>query len=359
MSEFLDSMTTGVPVLPRKIDALIEREAREKLGSVPEVLRYVAGSPWIPGAIIAWLGARYAYATPDDANVACLAAAQENACRHCYGALRTILRLLGYSETTILRFERERQAAELGDHGRAVVDFARALARSNPRPARPEFEALLDAGLSRGAAGEIAWSVAMTCMTNRIATLLAIPPDAAFEALPDRWFVRLLRPLVERKVRGKPASPPPAAYPAPDIPFGAVIPMIGPIPGAALLSRMLEDAFRSDMLPRRTKVLVFAVVAHAIGCALCETEAKRALAADGIDAENAARILEHLASPLLDPVEALLVPFVRETVRYRPAAIQERTRSLLRELGPDRLLEAVGVSALANTVVRLGMLAEC
>lgn len=359
VSEFVDSLVVGEPLLPPGSDAVLEQEARERGGGVPVMLRHVLGSPWMARAYIADMAPQFSHVSSDDANLAMFAASQENACRYCYGAMRAVMRLLGYREAQIRRLERERQAAELGKRGRAVVDFARALARSNPRPARSDQEALLAAGFSRDGASEIALAVANACFFNRLGTFLAIPPDPAFEAMPDRWIVRLLRPLVSRKMRRKPVPPPPAPHPAPDVPFGTVVPALGPVPGAAALARTLQGAFSSDVLPRRAKVLVFAVVARALACPFCETEAKRWLLKDGIGEAEADGILAHLASPRLDPVEARLVPFARETVRYRPAAIHERTRELLDALGPQRLLEAVGTAALANSVVRLGMLASC
>lgn len=358
-SEFVDSLVVGAPLLPAGSDPVLEQEARERGGAVPVMLPYLVASPWIARAYIGDIAPRFSHVSSDDANLAMFAASQENACRYCYGAMRTVMRLLGYREAQILRLERERQAAELGEHGRAVVDFAHALARSNPRPARRELEALLAVGFSHAGTCEIALAVANACFFNRLGTLLAVPPDSAFEAMPDRWVVRLLRPLVRRKMRRGPIPPPPAPHPAPDVPFGAVVPTLGPVPGAAALARTLEGAFSSDVLTRRARVLVFAVTARALACPFCEAEAKRWLAKDGIDEAEADRILAHLASPRLDPVEALLVPYARETVRYRPAAIQERTRALLDALGPRALLEAVGTAALANSVVRLGMLASC
>ncbi len=357
MSEFLESLAVGEPLFERRSDPVIEREAMARAGMVSEMLHYVLPSRWLVEAVTT--PTRRSYASADEINLAEFAASQENACRHCYGAMRSVLRLLGHSEAQILRLERDRQTMELGARGRGVYDFARALARSDPRPARPELQALDRLGFSRNESTEIALNVAIACFLNRLGTALAIPPDANLEAMPSRWIVRLLAPLVRRKMRGRPVPPPAAPHPTPEVPFGMLIPLLGPVPGAASLAGTMEAAFRSDVLTRRAKTLAFAVVARTIGCGVCEAEARRALEDEGIDAAEAERILAHLASPALDPVEALLVPYARETVRYRPAQIQQRTRELLAALGPDRTLEAVGITALANGVVRLGMLAEC
>jgi len=357
MSDFLNSLVAGKPVLPRVRDAALEQEAKARRGMVSEMLYYVTGSPWIADVVMTGTGRSYAKA--DDLNLAEFAASQENGCRHCYGAMRAVMRMLGFSEAQIVSLEHDRRVAELGERGRAIIDFARALARSNPRPAHAELEELRRVGFSRHEAAELAIAIAFACLLNRISSFLAIPPDAAIEAMPKSLMVRLLGPLVRRKMRGKPLPPPAAPFPPPAVPLGALIPRLGPVHSAGHLGRTLEAAFRSDVLPRRAKTLVFAVVARAIGCGYCEREAAKALGEEGLDAAEAARILDHLASPSLDRTEALLVVYARETVRYRPAAMQERTRALLGELGPDRALEAVGIAALANAVVRLGMLAEC
>lgn len=355
MSEFLDSLVVGEPLLPRGSDPAIERESKARTGMVSEMLRYVMPSRWMAEAVMS--RPPRSYASADDISLAEFTASQENACRHCYGAMRSVLRLLGYGEAQLLRLERDRQAAEMDERGRAIVDFARALARSNPRPGRADLEALQRVGFARDETTEIALAVAFACFANRIGSFLAIPPDSKLEAMPSSLMVRILGPLVRRKLRGKPLPPPAAPLPPPPVPFGSIVPLLGAIPGAAFLSGTLEGAFGSEALPRRARTLVFAVVARTVGCALCETESRSALLAAGIDAPEGERILDHLASPRLGPVEALLVPWARETVRYRPAAMQERTRKLLAGIGPDRTLEAVGTAALANAVVRLGALA--
>jgi hypothetical protein len=66
-------------------------------------------------------------------------------------------------------------------------------------------------------------------------------------------------------------------------------------------------------------------------------------------------ILAHLASPELDPVEALIVPYARETIWYEPASVQQRGRELQKNLTTPAFLEALGIASLANMVSRLGI----
>jgi hypothetical protein len=69
-------------------------------------------------------------------------------------------------------------------------------------------------------------------------------------------------------------------------------------------------------------------------------------------------VLENLASSALDPVEAALIPWVRESVSYETLPMQQHTKELKASIPEDVLMEAIGVAALANGLVRLGMLAQ-
>src|SRR5438034_500408 len=123
-------------------------------------------------------------------------------------------------------------------------------------------------------------------------------------------------------------------------------------PAAGVLRRAIDGAWASDVLPRRTKTLMLAVIARALDCAHGEQEARRFLAAEGLPPAELDDILANLGSPRLDAREALLVPFARETVRYQPAAMQRRMRELAKRLGPEEILEVVGIAALANAGCR-------
>ena len=95
------------------------------------------------------------------------------------------------------------------------------------------------------------------------------------------------------------------------------------------------------------------MVARGLGCLISEREATRLLALEGVETDAIDATLAHLASPLLDPVEAAIVPFARETIWYRPAQIQRRARALCAQLSREQFLELVGIVALANAVCRM------
>jgi hypothetical protein len=107
------------------------------------------------------------------------------------------------------------------------------------------------------------------------------------------------------------------------------------------------------VLSTRTKALVFAVVAHGIGCARCEREAVRLLAAEGLTAAQVEHALAHLGGPELTELECAAAALARESIWYRPAQIQRHLRSIRTLCTREQLVELIGSAALANMVCRL------
>jgi uncharacterized peroxidase-related enzyme len=345
------------PLLTPEVPTGLEAEARRKLGLVPNLVTFVVASPWLPRAMLDLMTLAYSHADARLTRLVAVVASYENACRYCYGTSRAVLRIQGWSEAEIAGLEHDMQLAELSENTRAVLDFVRLLTRANPRPARDRVEALVARGYDRLAVVEIAATAALWCLGNRIATFLAIPAEDRFEALPDSFLGKLLRPLIARRLRRRFALvPAPAPLGPIDVPYAGIVQALEGTPSAAACRDVIAAAFASPVLPRRAKALVFGVVARSLECSVCETEARRVLVAEGLAHEAADETLDRLDSPALDPLERELVRFARDTVRYRPAEIHDRTRALRDEIGPDRTLEAVGVAALANAVVRLAML---
>lgn len=339
----------------------VERRFRRETGRPDNAVRYFAGNPWLEDAMIGLSVEieRRVVLDSELADLAGLVVSQDNSCRYCFAATRAFLLVLGMSPERIARLEQNLLLADLEPRERAVLDFARRVSRSNPLPGPAEVAALREHGYSELEISEIAGAVGLQVFFNRIATLSALPP-ASMEALPDRWTVRLLRPLVAfslRKVRRR-VTPQPLGPEEREGPFARVVNGLDGLPLASTLRRTLDGMWASDVLTRRTKALVFAVVGRAIGCPLSEAEGRRLAAGEGLDAEPIDEILAHLASPVLDPVEQVVVPFARETVWYQPAQIQRRARQVMEALSRDRFLELIAVAALANMVCRLGIVAE-
>jgi alkylhydroperoxidase family enzyme len=105
-------------------------------------------------------------------------------------------------------------------------------------------------------------------------------------------------------------------------------------------------------------MLMLAVIGRAVGCDHAEDEARAALEPLGLSTADVDEILANLGSAKLDRRDTLLVRFARETVRYQPAVLQRRTRELLPTLSQEEVVEAAGITALANAVGRLSVLLE-
>jgi hypothetical protein len=109
----------------------------------------------------------------------------------------------------------------------------------------------------------------------------------------------------------------------------------------------------SPHLTRRCKLLIFAVIARGLSWEVCALGIGKGLEGEGLNEPTLARILNHLDAPELDEVERLLVRFARETIWFDPAALQRRARSLRDRLSVPQLIEAIGVTSLANGLCRM------
>ena len=363
MAQLLDEIQWSEPLLAPDIDPAWEAELKRRGGNASEVDRRIAPSPWIREACLGINIGRACAISAHLFNVAALVTAQENACRYCYGASRSYMLMLGYSESYIRRIEQDVHLAELNEKERALVGFCRNLARSRPRPALAERDALLRHGYSPAAAHEIALWIALGCFYNRITTLIATPPELGFErwVSAKRLKFLLLGPLLRLQAARRRRATPDRAATAEVLragPFGTVLAPLAGLPGAWIMKSALDSAFASTVLSRGTKALMFAIVARSLDCRPSETEARRLLSADGFSDAEIEKSLASLESARVPAAEARLLPWVRDTVHFQTAQIQGRTRELAAAIGNAAALEAIGVASLANATVRLAMLVE-
>jgi alkylhydroperoxidase family enzyme len=344
---------------PRR-DPELEKRIRKQSGRVPGAVAYFSGCPWAPGEIAALSRSllTQVHVDPDIADLAGLVVSQDNSCRFCFAAQRTLMQILGVPRARIARLEQDFLTAELEPRQRAALNFVRRVSRSNPLPSEADKKPLRDAGFSEPAIKELAAIAAVTVFFNRLSTLPALPPQR-MEELPDRWYVRLVRPAIAvwlKRLHGR-VGPEPLRPEEKAGPFSYVVVALDGLPAAGSLRRALDAMWSSPVLSARAKALVFAVVARTLGCRRAEEEAValagRDLARDDID-----QILSHLASPALDPIEAVVVPLARETVWYQAAQIQRRAREVQEALSAPQFLELIVVAALANAVCRLGIVAD-
>jgi AhpD family alkylhydroperoxidase len=357
MAQLLGEIEWGAALVPPVVVPEWEAEAKQRFAGSSDYLRRVAPVPWLRRTCAMWQLYPIQHVPLRLADLIFLVVSQENSCRYCYGAARAHLRILGYSERAIGQIERELQLAELDEKDQTFLRFCRQLARSNPRPAQAERDEMLSAGFSREQIAEAAFLVADHSFHNRVATFIAAPPVLVYERLGHSWLGRALRPILAVANR-KSVSVPAGAPEQPDAVFQRVLRPLGNLPAAYMLREALAAAFDSPILSRRIKVLVFAVVARILECRFCFPEALRLLEREGFTPAEAEACLSSLASDRLDASEAALLQWARETVRSQPLVIQKRTRELFDRIGAHATLEAVGVAALANSTVRIAMLAD-
>lgn len=352
------------PILPDRPDPAWEAEVKRRGGRVTQVDRRISPSPWVREAGFSIVNYRPSAMPERLYRICALVTAQENSCRYCYGANRAYMKILGYPESFISRLERDVQMAELEERDRACIDFYRNLARSSPRPPRQEGDRLIDMGYSPLAVTEMTFAVAICCFYNRLCTFIACPPEAGFERMADGVLGRLMglaAPLIETLSRAGRRGSPEGPVEGIDLTGSGFAPVVAPLanlPSYKVMHSMLQGAFASDVLPVATKALIFAVVARTLGCPMCEQEAMRLLAQEGLGESEIETALSTLEWKGLAPQQSGLLSWARNTVYYETGTIQPLTRQLGAAIGDAALLEAIGVAALANATVRLGMLVE-
>jgi alkylhydroperoxidase family enzyme len=288
-----------------------------------------------------------------------LVVSQENSCRFCFAAQRALMLSLGTPRKRIDQLEQDFASAELSEADRLALDFARRIARANPLPTPEDRQPLLDAGFSSAEISEIVAAVANHVFFNRMSTLAAMPPTL-FETLPDRWYVRVLQPLLAMKLRSWQRTRPPVAASAYAGPYASALASVGELHSGQMLREIVEQLWHSPETSQRSKALVFAVVARALGCERGEAESLRLVAEAGLPPVSAQAILTHLDSPELDAFERAALPFARETA-WSPASqvprLQTRSREVQQLLSPSEFLSLLAVSALANSLCRIGAVA--
>jgi alkylhydroperoxidase family enzyme len=339
---------------PRSDPDFAERFLRAT-GRPPVAYRYMTGVPWLLDALTELsveLERRVAL-DADLADLVGLVVSQDNSCRYCFATIRFFMLVLGTPSDKLERLEQDLLTVDFDAAERAALDFARRVSRSDPLPTPAHLQRLRDHGYSELEIAELIGAIGVHIFFNRLSTLIALPP-ATPEALPGKWYVRALRPLVAfrlRNVRRRSAEV--ALRPGEaDGPYESIIRGLDGLPLAGVLRRSVDGMFASELLSRRCKALVLAVVSRALGCPHGEAEARALLEAEGLDAGTVDGILAHLSSPVLDEIERVVVPFARETVWYEPIEIQRRGREVMRVLSREQFLELVAVASLANALCR-------
>jgi alkylhydroperoxidase family enzyme len=341
---------------PMAVPPPLDVEAKKEFGGIPGVMGHLSPLSWLLRAGLR-MANPYAYAPPEILSLIGFVVTQDNSCRYCYGTQRAYMRIMGQSEAQIERLEQDLEHTELDATATLALEYARKISRANPRPGAKERDALVAAGLSREAVAEIAVCASWWCFGNRLATLMAVPPDA-METVIERPLFKMIRPFVAWSIRRKP-RPKPIKLERNEGQCAKVISALGDSPAATALRQIVDDAFASPVLPRKTKTMVSAVIGKALGCPTAEAEARVLLAGEGWSDADVTAMLTNLAHPKLDAREAVLVPFARETVRYQPpVTIQVRMREVTKGMTREETVEVAGIIGLANMLARLSVLPE-
>jgi hypothetical protein len=103
----LNEIEWGEPILPRVSDPEWEATIKRRGAPLGEAEQRVSPIKWIRETCL-WVLTYRAREIPERlSTMGAMVAAQEVSCRYCYGALRASMKMLGYSESTISRIERD------------------------------------------------------------------------------------------------------------------------------------------------------------------------------------------------------------------------------------------------------------
>jgi alkylhydroperoxidase family enzyme len=348
------------PVVARRRSAEIVAIAKQKTGMTISAYDYLSPVPWVVEGYIdfmRYMNAPYVLST-HQSKLCTLVVSHDHSCRYCHGASRALLRISGMREEQIRRLEQDLHGADLSQAEKQLLDVALKVSRGNVSAG--DVAALRAAGFSESAILELAFLVAGAgCYTFRLATPLSLPVDDAVVKM-QHPLALAVRPVVSLGIHWMTTSKRQAPVPFPaanDGPFSWLVEGYRTLPNAAVLLRTLIDrAFASPILSKRVKGLMIAVIARTMGAEAVEAEAEALLLQEGMTPADIARAIGFLSCPTLSPQENRLLTFARDTVKYVPTALQDRTRALKDGLTDEELIEVLGVCGLANALARLSLL---
>src|SRR5688572_4975128 len=149
MALLIEQLRWAEPLTPETHDPVWEEELRGLLGGyLPSSLLRIASSAWVRRAYLDCVRVPISSLARSEVELAGLVTSQENACRYCYGSARVRMKMIGFTDEMIDRIERNVQLVEAEPRERELVQFARNLARSKPRPSRQARERMREVGFS-------------------------------------------------------------------------------------------------------------------------------------------------------------------------------------------------------------------
>ena len=149
-----------VPLLPPIPDPAWEAEFKKRFGRTTTLTRYLTPVRWMLIADEILESRVTPNLSPDLENLISLVVAMDNSCRHCYGAFRSILKIMGHSESVIRKLEESLAIGELNPKQRVALEFARKVTRSAPRPSAGDLRMLTEGKVDFGALISKAYDIA-------------------------------------------------------------------------------------------------------------------------------------------------------------------------------------------------------
>jgi alkylhydroperoxidase family enzyme len=337
-------------------DPVWEKESSRRIGFTTSTAKYLTPVRWLLQAD----ELAHARVTPTVPVVLgaliSMVVAMDNSCRYCYGAFRSMLKIMGYSERLMQKLEESLAVNKLTRKERAALEFARKISQAAPRPSDSDLRELMAEGYAPIEIAEIAYLAGNSVCGNRLATLLALPPDP-LEEVEANWFDKLKRPFSRNDFKAMLSPVRSVPYPAHITGPGArIVEALRGSPAGAALATVLSGAWESSFTSRRVKALIFAVVARGLGCEACEAEAAEALRHEKWTDAEIKHLLTYLSSEKLDPFELRVLRFARETIRYQTRRVQELAQCFATGMKREVLIEIIGLVAYANGLARMSIL---
>ena len=119
-----------VPLVSPMPDLDWERESTKRLGFKSNFVKYLTPVRWMMEAD----ELMHARVTPNVslelAALISLVVAMDSSCRYCYGAFRSLLKIMGYSEQMIRKLEEGLALNELPKKEKTALEFARKISRA-------------------------------------------------------------------------------------------------------------------------------------------------------------------------------------------------------------------------------------
>jgi uncharacterized peroxidase-related enzyme len=168
--------------LPEDIQARIQ-VASAKAGFVPNVMLALAHRPDEFRAFFAYYDAlmlKENQLSKADKEMIVVATSATNDCHYCIVSHGALLRIYGKRPLLADQIANNYRKAALSARERAMLDFAVKVATRSAEVAEADFEALAAHGFSREDAWDIGAIAAFFALSNRMANLTAMQPNAEF-----------------------------------------------------------------------------------------------------------------------------------------------------------------------------------